>query len=330
MAMKFTPRVTYGSAVVIDFTMPTTWWGYRTKKQGGSAVFSSGVPEAYTIRTDYQMKFTLRFDECELLAVQQWILDAQDGNAFTWEFDPTDPTTTFVCYLDGPTFEDGFEPVRSTEYPKAFELDVIIRSTVETPMFVSIDDGCLNTGTVASAWVLTDIDAGGGRFKLAIVAPFGAGTSQEDASLPSPIGDALLHESAGDVSIEWITDPLPAGTISQFFSAVLGMLGTNTEVWDRMDATMTISHLRGGVPIASYESDTRAGGFLGGGSYEDFPLAGMGPLSIEAGDQILLTVKTFAQLDPMEADDGFRISFGWGNVPGPLTTTRLYLSTNIT
>lgn len=339
--MPWMPRVTYdGGSEVFDFTMPQRWWGYRTHRRGGSKVFSSGVPESFTTRIDYMSRVTLRFDECELLQVQAWILDAQDGKSFVFRFDGQDPTTEFTCYLDEPTFDDGFEPVRSQDYPNVFELDAVIRTIVEVPMFVSTDGSCGNTGLAAAAFTLTGQDAaalpfGAGRYILSL-APVAATWPPSSITDPSGLGDftpggfpaAGLYVST-DPIVEWISRKLSAGFIVPSYAVIGGQTtGTPSIDWELQDAILILHHLRGGVSIASQVSDVATFGWLGGSDYPGVSVAGIGPLATEDDDQLLL--QAFTRYSPVPGGDSSgRLSLTWGSVPGPLTTTKLYGSANV-
>jgi hypothetical protein len=133
--------------------------------------------------------------------------------------------------------------------------------------------------------------------------------------------------------IQFLSRPLTAGIVVPSLAQMGGTGPSGSGTWKRMGANISIQQVRGGVPFGpTYQSGDAGFGFLGGGNYNNYSLSGMGPMTLLSGDQILLSVNTYAELvhDPVQqADDGFRIPFSWGAVPGPLTTTRFYASGNV-
>ncbi len=93
----------------------------------------------------------LRIHDCEYLDVRAWIIDAQQGNTFDFQFDADDPDTRFVCYLDEPMLKDGYEPKRMPNWPNIWEFDLVIRTIGVAPIYVSSSGLCGATGGVTGS-----------------------------------------------------------------------------------------------------------------------------------------------------------------------------------
>lgn len=330
--MRWAPTITFG-ATTLALCLPQRWWEYETTPIGGSRVFASGVPESFIIRTDYKMAATLRFYERELLQVQDWIMYAIAGGSFGFQFDSADISTTFTCYLDAPKFDDGFKPRRSRDYPNVFELEVTLRRLDAVPMLVLAApdaDDCgtgVNTGTVAQAWILTNI-ANGPNWRL-IVGPTPAtfGSSLNLANLPNPIVDNLLHRSSAPEGI-WDTLILSAGVVIPSIVMMETQGPTADMAWERMGGNFTIKHMRGGVTLAQATSPDEGSGALVT-SFQSYDVSAIGPLITQTNDIIRLELNGYAQKKDAVADDGWRNPYYYGAVFGPRLNPRLVVSANV-
>jgi hypothetical protein len=323
---------------VISLSLPQKLWTYATKLEGDAAVFSGGNMSAFAYRTDDMANLTLRVRDCdEYLAVRAWIMYAMLGNTFDIQMDANDSTTVFNCYLDAPTFQDGFKPRRMSDWPDVFEVDVTIRSTNGVPIYLSSTGLCGNTAVFAQDWIITNVPSDiGGLYRIALTPPFGSGEGFMDPTTlwtPGPPSDLYLARSAVP-PIEWITDPLTAGYFIPSHAIMGGVSPTSpAQVWARGGLNITIAQVRDDDIvdlIYSFKSADHGFGFLGGGDYVEFYFTGSDALVIEEGDRIMLMGNSYNRLKPGETDDGARFAFAWGSVPGPLTTTRLYGASNVT
>lgn len=127
--MKWQPKVVYNAGVTFSFTISQKPWIPRSKTVGGYGVASSGATESYRQRRDQRLAMTIRFYEAELPNVLTWIEWCQDnaGIPFSLYLESTD-VTPISCYLDEPNINQEVLPVRNPQYPKQYELTVIVRS----------------------------------------------------------------------------------------------------------------------------------------------------------------------------------------------------------
>jgi hypothetical protein len=105
---------------------------------GGQDVSASGVPEAYEIRRDHLVTWTLVFLESEWIAVETWLRLAQ-RQQFSFTFRPDkDVATEFTVYLESPKMGETIKPVRASQYQKAFTLDLVFRRTSGGPFDIQM------------------------------------------------------------------------------------------------------------------------------------------------------------------------------------------------
>lgn len=128
--MKWSPKVTYGAAVNVLFTISQRPWSHKSKGVGGYDESAAGVPESYTQRRDEDLELILRFFESQMNEVLDWLAWAQDnaGTTFKFYLDKADLIgAAYDVYLVDPVVGDEIAPVRSAQYPETFEITVRIR-----------------------------------------------------------------------------------------------------------------------------------------------------------------------------------------------------------
>jgi hypothetical protein len=315
---------------VIALSRPQKLWGYGTFLRGGSRKSSAGIPETFVIREDNTAKLTLRVHDCEYLTVRAWILDAMRGNQFTFQFDALDPYSAFLCYLEAPTFEEGYEPKRDPTMPQIWNVDLTIRAVAAVPIYVSNTGLCGTTGTVPSAWILANF-ANGANFRLSVLpTPATFGSSLQLANLPNPVLDTDFHRSSAPEGT-WDTLVLTKGIFVPDHVSMESQGPTGTATWARMGSNFTLKQMRGSTVIAQVTSPDYGSSSLVTG-FVDYDVSSIGPLFVEAGDFIRLELNGYLQLKPdaPSGDDGFRNTYYYGAVFGPRTSPKLYGSSNVT
>lgn len=135
------PRIVYNAGagnVTLNFTYPSSPHNYESTGVGGHDVSAGGVPEAYEIRRDQILLWTLVFTESEWLSVETWLRLAQQQQ-FSFTFRPDkDVATEFTVYLDSPKLGDPIKPERMAEYIGAFRISLSLRRTTSTAFNIPI------------------------------------------------------------------------------------------------------------------------------------------------------------------------------------------------
>jgi hypothetical protein len=347
LGLPLRPVITYGaSSTVIALSMPQKWWGFKSRLIGGSRKSASGIPEAYKIREENLAPLVLRVHECELLQVRDWIMEVMGNPSvpFSFQFDVLDPYTTFQCYLEAPTFEDGFEPTRMTSpnFPQYWEFALTIRAVQPIPIFVGVTGNCGPTGLIPAEFTISGLDAsalpnGAGR-KILSLAPVPATWPPDGVTDPSIDTDftpggfpaaGILYTSIDPIA-EWVTRKLSAGYVLPSVARIGGSTSGSPAIdWDLQDAVFVLSQIRGASTIVSYDSTVASFPWLGGGDYTSITFPGIVPFVTEDDDQFLL--QAYSRYVPNGGGDtSGRLSLSWGAVPGPLETTKMYGYANVT
>lgn len=139
--MKWRPRVTYGGGVIFEPDYSMRLWTPSSLGIGGSDTSSAGVDEAYEIRRDRKMTVTVVFDDAQYADCLQWLEWAQaSGQVFAFKFDRDlgAGVYEYTTYLDDPKQGDAIEPKRNNDYPAAWEVDVVLRSSNGVRMHVPL------------------------------------------------------------------------------------------------------------------------------------------------------------------------------------------------
>lgn len=327
------PIITYGSpSKIIDLSMPQKWWGYKTQLVGGSRKSSAGIPESFTIREDNMSMLALRVHECELLDVRDWILDCWRRSAtFKFQYDALDAETVFTCYLDAPTYDEGWEPQRMTNpnFPQFWEVAVTIRNILaEIPIFVSVTGDCASTSVSEQAWVLTDF-ANGSSLRLSVPPPgAGFGSGANFVNLPDPMTDPAVLYISDPPENTWDTLILTAGLLIPL-NVYLETSGPTPDLgWDRAGGFFKIKQMRGSSVIAEATSPQMGFGSLVS-SYTSFDVSSIGSLRVEVDDFIRLELYGYQSLAPGRTDEGYRCFYYYGAVFGPRLNPRLVCLSNV-
>lgn len=104
--MRWLPSFSYPAEDGTTFTLslPLKPWTERMLSIGGFRESAAGVRAARTVRRDYLLDLTLRFDESELATLRAFVEWAQDNpaTAFTFWPDASDSETSFDAILISP------------------------------------------------------------------------------------------------------------------------------------------------------------------------------------------------------------------------------------
>lgn len=114
-------------ASTFSCTLPTQPWNPCVATVGGSRTAASGTPAAYLVRHDALLDATLRIEESEWTAFDNFISYGMSKQSILWTPDILEPGTTFEVYLESPTYGTDWSPNRNSEYPRMFEMAITIR-----------------------------------------------------------------------------------------------------------------------------------------------------------------------------------------------------------
>lgn len=120
--------------------LPVRAWTPTDRTIGGARIAASGAPAAYVVRRDSMLALTIRCYEDEWAAVAELVAWGQSAEPITWAPDADDPGTTVEVYLDSPLAGETFSPERDGNFPRVFELAIVLRGkggiSPWTPYFV--------------------------------------------------------------------------------------------------------------------------------------------------------------------------------------------------
>lgn len=130
-AFPWRSRFTYGvggDIVNWETTLPSRPWTPVVPTVGGSRTAAGGVPAAYVVRRDYNLRLPLRIYEAELPEVYGLIRWGQAAESFLWLPDANETGTSFLVYLESPLAGQDWEPSRDATFGRAFEAPLVLRS----------------------------------------------------------------------------------------------------------------------------------------------------------------------------------------------------------
>ena len=132
-------RFTYGTGGDIvnwETTLPTRPWTPVVPTVGGSRTAAGGLPAAYVVRRDYNLRLPLRVYETELPEVHGLIRWGQWAESFLWLPDADRWGTSFEVYLESPLAGESWEPVRDPTFGRVFEVDLVLRNVGTFPWYL--------------------------------------------------------------------------------------------------------------------------------------------------------------------------------------------------
>lgn len=130
------PRIVYNAgagAVTINLTVPSPPYNYGSHGIGGHDISAGGIPEAFEIRRDQLLHWTLVFLESEWAAVETWLRLAQQQQfSFTLRPDKNNAAVEYTVYLESPKMGESIRPTRRSDYIGAFDIELTFRRTSAT------------------------------------------------------------------------------------------------------------------------------------------------------------------------------------------------------
>lgn len=123
-------RFTYGLTGDWTTSLPPRPWTPVNETVGGMRKATAHIPAAYTVRTDVMVEIPMRFTEDEWEDVLALIAFGQSAQSFYWYPDSTltDPDYDRAnVYLESPAAGERFAPTRDGQYPRMFELTILLR-----------------------------------------------------------------------------------------------------------------------------------------------------------------------------------------------------------
>jgi hypothetical protein len=111
-----------------EATVSSPPWDPAQETEGGSDIAASGVPASYNVRKDHLIKLRLRIWESEYEAFEAGLIEfGQSAEAFTWLPD-ADEVEGYLVYLQEPARGAKLEPARDSNFPRLFEVSIVLRS----------------------------------------------------------------------------------------------------------------------------------------------------------------------------------------------------------
>src|SRR5687767_5726046 len=138
-------RFTWLPSGNLEFELPSRAWIPERGGIGSSNTSAAGVTAGYTVRRDNNQRLTLRMREAEWLAFNTFLDFAQMGETFRWYPDALDAaveaTDSFECTLEEPRAGQKIAPTRIGEYPRVYEVSIVIRGAGATIPWLEFFDG---------------------------------------------------------------------------------------------------------------------------------------------------------------------------------------------
>lgn len=131
-----------GDEVDWQTTLPTQEWKRRTPTVGGARTAASGTPAGYTVRRDYNLALPIRFYESEHEDLNALITWGQSKEEFLWYPDANVPGESYLVYLESPNPGEDWEPVRDTDFPRAFVFEIVLRRVADEPWLLNYYPSC--------------------------------------------------------------------------------------------------------------------------------------------------------------------------------------------
>jgi len=130
MPIPMLTRFVYGLTGDWTPALPPRAWTPIDETVGGRRIASAGIPATYVVRRDVLVELTLRFEEAEWDAALALVAFGQSGQSFFWYPDSTltDPDYERAeVYLQVPAPGERFAPTRDGQYPRMFEVTIVLR-----------------------------------------------------------------------------------------------------------------------------------------------------------------------------------------------------------
>lgn len=123
---------TGGDVTDWETTLPTKAWDLEVPTVGGSRTSAGGTPAGYVVRRDHNVRVVLRLYESELSHVGSLVEWGQLSESFLWFPDANDTGTNYLVYLEDPVAGEPLTPVRDPEFPRVFEVEMVLRRVAGT------------------------------------------------------------------------------------------------------------------------------------------------------------------------------------------------------
>lgn len=144
-ANPWRPRFVFGvGGDVTDWALvlPVRPWDRNTPTAGGSRTAAGGVPAAYVVRRDHNLRLRLRLLESEMGDLDDFLAWGQAAETFLWYPSANDDSASHLVWLESPKAGEDVQPIRSAEYPRTFELDIVLRPNTPAPWILEYFPEC--------------------------------------------------------------------------------------------------------------------------------------------------------------------------------------------
>lgn len=138
MALANRPRFVQG-ALDLTLTYPALAWLPSQLSVGGRRRVASGTQFAYRVRADDRLHLTLRVTEQEWPDVRDMVSLFQEGDSFTFYPDAV-AGISFEVDLESPAMGEEIAPQRSGDFPRMFELPLVVRGIDSPPWMDYFED----------------------------------------------------------------------------------------------------------------------------------------------------------------------------------------------
>ena len=132
-------RFVYGDSGDWTTELTARPWTPADSTVGGSRTAASGVAASYIVRRDGLLELTLRVTEAELATAKALVAFGQTEESFLWYPEASENEPVEV-YLETPKAGERWAPARLGEYPRVFDLPIVLRGVDLDPWVAYFDE----------------------------------------------------------------------------------------------------------------------------------------------------------------------------------------------